>query len=95
MARGAAALLLTALALAGCGDAPKVASDEYLDRCKTELMRQDRGDDFSEQDLEAICRCTQARLVARGDGDKALDDASLRDGRELFHECAVELLERN
>jgi hypothetical protein len=94
MARGAA-LLLTALALGACGEAPKVSSDAYLDRCADELNRQDRGEGFSRPDLDAICRCTRDRLVARGDGDKRLDDPTLNDGAALARECAIALLKRN
>ena len=93
--RAAALLTAAALACAGCGpQEPEVSSAEYLDRCETELTRQDRQDDFSVPDIEAICRCTQDELVERGDGDKRIDDPSLGDGAQLARECALEVLSR-
>ena len=94
---GRAAALLTAavLVVAGCGpEEPRISSTEYLDRCETELTRQDRQDDFSVPDIEAICRCTQQKLVERGDGDRRIDDPALGDGAQLARECALEVLSR-
>ena len=94
MAARAVLLTVCAVALGACGsDEPRVSSAEYLAECAEQLNLQDDEQLFDERQVAAICKCTQDRLVERGDGDKRLDDASLDDGEQLGRECALEVLE--
>ena len=93
------AAALAAVTLAACGsDAPKVSSSEYLTKCQDELSKklkeQAAAANISDSQVADICKCTQDKLVARGDGDKQTDDNSLTEelGQNIGRECAAKVL---
>src|SRR4051794_40511157 len=92
------ALVLTACALigAGCGSSqPKISESGYIDKCVTELKKNDKLKNISEDKIKSVCVCTQKELVAKGFGDRKTDDSGddlQKAGTAAGAKCAAQVL---